>query len=62
MSNETILIKSTDNTDTLIFVDKIQYIRQTRTGVEIGLLDNTKITTTAEFDEVVNALSSIDRC
>jgi hypothetical protein len=55
MNSKTIFIKSIDNTDILIFVDKIQYIRQTNKGVEIGLRDNVKITSGATFNDVFEA-------
>ncbi len=57
MNSKIILIKSTDNTDTIVFVDKIQYICQRKEGVEIGLRDNTTITTNAEFNSVLNAVT-----
>lgn len=57
--NKILVIKSTDNTDTIVFVDKIQYIRQRKEGIEIGLRDNTTITTTAEFNSVLNTVTEI---
>ena len=57
--NKILVIKSTDNTGTIVFVDKIQYIRQRKEGIEIGLRDNTTITTTDEFNSVLNTVTEI---
>ena len=50
-----IQIASNDDTDVLIDVEKIQYVQKKKEGCVIGLID-TRITTSANFDKVVNAL------
>lgn len=54
--DNTITIKSTDNTDTLIFVDKIQCIIEKEGCVEIYLRDNVVIKTDATFSIISEAL------
>lgn len=50
-----IQIESNDDTDVLIDVEKIQYVQKKKGGCVIGLI-NTRITTGADFDKMVNAI------
>lgn len=52
MDEKIMMIKSDDNTDTIIFIDKIQYIIEKNGYIEIGLRDNVKITTQAKFSDI----------
>lgn len=49
-------IESTDNTDVLIDVDKIQYILQKKDGCVIGFDNGDRISTGAEFEDLEQAI------
>lgn len=51
-----IRIASKDDTDVLIDIEKIQYVQKKEDGCVIGLF-NRHLTSSADFDEVVNALN-----
>ena len=56
-------IKSTNNTDTMVFIDKITNITETAKGCCIYFSDTLRIDTTASFEDVKNAVyEQIARC
>ena len=48
-------IKSTNNTDTMVFIDRITHITETKKGCDI-FFGNYKLETTANFLDVKNAI------
>jgi hypothetical protein len=48
-------IKSTNNTDTMVFIDKITHITETKKGCDIFFGDY-KLETTANFLDIKNAV------
>lgn len=54
-------IRSNDNTDTLILIDKIQYVIEKKDCCEIGLINGEKILTGAKFSDVRNAIKGFRR-
>lgn len=54
-----IKVKSTDNTDTIIFGDKIQYILQKEKGCIIGLDNGVCIKTSAKFKDIEKAIDRL---
>lgn len=54
-----IKIESTDNTDVIIFVDKIQYVMQTKQGCSIGLDNGFCINSGAPFGELAKAIEKV---
>ena len=55
-------IKSTNNTDTMVFIDRITHITETKNGCDIFFGDY-KLVTAANFLDVKNAVyEQIARC
>ena len=55
-------IKSTNNTDTMVFIDRITHITETKKGCDI-FFGGYKLETTANFIDVKNAVyEQIVRC
>lgn len=48
-------IKSTNNTDTMVFIDRITHITETKKGCDIYFGDH-KLETSAKFIDVKNAV------
>lgn len=53
-----IKIESTDNTDIIIFVDRIQYIQEKKNGCVIGPEHGVCINSGAEFEDVEKKLKN----
>ena len=54
-------IKSTDNTDTIIFVDKIQYVLERENGCIIGLDNGVCIRSGAKFKDFKKSIEKLSR-
>lgn len=51
-----IKIKSTDGADTIIFVEKIQFVQQRKDVIVIGLDNGICITSSAKFEDIETAI------
>ena len=51
-----IKIKSTDGTDTIIFVEKIQFVQQRKDVIVIGLDNRICIKSSAKFEDIETAI------
>ena len=51
-----IKLKSTDGTDTIIFVEKIQFVQQRKDVIVIGLDNGSCIKLSAKFEDIETAI------
>ena len=52
-------IESQDHTDTLIFIDKIQYVLEKKNGCTIAFDNGTFITSSAKIEDVEKAVGEL---
>ena len=52
-------IESQDHTDTLIFIDKIQYVLEKENGCTIAFDNGTFITSSAKIEDVEKAIGEL---
>ena len=57
--NKFIRISSTDHTDIIVFLDKIQYVSQSKKGCSIGLDNGCCINSDASFEDVSKAIEKL---
>lgn len=59
MKNKMLKIESQDHTDTLIFIDKIQYVLEKKNGCTIVFDNGAFITSSAKIEDVEKAIEDL---
>ena len=59
MKKKMLKIESQDHTDTLIFIDKIQYVLEKENGCTIAFDNGTFITSSAKIEDVEKAIEDL---
>lgn len=59
MKKRILKIESQDHTDTLIFIDKIQYILEKKNGCTIAFDNGTFINSSAKIEDVEKAIDKL---